>query len=118
MVFICLAPDGFRLRLNAALCAEYGDRAIEHFQRALNLNREINVSRGVDDVDSVALPVTGGRSGGDGNPTLLLLRHPVHCRRTLVGLTNLVVDACIIQDSLGSGGFSGVNVGHYADITG
>ena len=117
IVFVRLTPYGFRLRLNAALCTENGYRAVEHFQRALNLHGEVNVSGGVDDIDSVAFPVGGGSSGGNGNTSLLLLRHPVHCRRALMHLADLMVDTCVIQDTLGRGGFAGVNVGHYADIT-
>ena len=118
MVFVRLAPHRFRLRLDAALGAEYGHRAVEHFQRALDLDGEVHVSGGVDDIDAVVLPITGGRGGGDRDATLLLLRHPVHCRRALVGLTDLVVDACVVQDTLGGRRLAGVNVGHYANVAG
>jgi hypothetical protein len=35
-----------------------------------------------------------------------------------VGIADLIVDASVKQDALGSGGFTGVDVGHDADITG
>ena len=37
--------------LDAFLAIEYSDGAIEHAKRALNLDREVNVTRGVNDVD-------------------------------------------------------------------
>jgi len=64
-------PNGLRLRLYTALCAEYGNRTVEYAQGTLYLNGEVNVTRGVDDVDAVILPVTGGSSGGNSNTTLL-----------------------------------------------
>jgi len=56
-VLISLAPDCLCLGLYAAHRAEHGARAIEHAQRALDLDRKVDVSRGVDDVDAVVIPV-------------------------------------------------------------
>ena len=53
LVFLSLTPNGLRLRLNAALCAENRYGTIENTQGTLNLNGEVNVTRGVDDVDTV-----------------------------------------------------------------
>jgi hypothetical protein len=57
------------------------------------------VSRGVDDVDTVRLellthttPETGGRSGGDGDTTLLFLLHPVHGGGAIMNFTDLVIN--------------------------
>ncbi len=72
---------------------------------------------GVNDVDLVVLPEAGGCSRGDGNSTLLLLFHPVHGGSTVVHLTDLVSDTCVIQDSLSGGCLTGVNVRHDADVT-
>ena len=63
------------------------------------------------------LPETGGSSGSDGNTTLLLLSHPVHGGGTLVGLTQLVVDAGVEENTLGSRSLACVNVSHDADIS-
>ena len=53
LVFLSLTPNGFRLRLNAALCAENRYGTVENTQGTLNFNGEVNVARGVDDVDTV-----------------------------------------------------------------
>ena len=37
---------------------------------------------------------------------------------TLVGFANLVVDARVEQDTLGSGGLTGIDMGHDADVSG
>ena len=52
LIVVSLTPNGLRLGLNAALCAEDGHRAVQHAQGALHLDGEVNVARGVDDVDS------------------------------------------------------------------
>ena len=51
-----LAVDGDRLRLHAGDAAQHQDRAVEHAQRALDLDGEVDVARGVDDVDVVPWP--------------------------------------------------------------
>ncbi len=48
-----LAIDRVRLRLHAGDAAQHHDGAVEHAQRALDLDREVDVSGGVDDVDVV-----------------------------------------------------------------
>ena len=72
VVVVGLTPNSLRLRLNAALCTENRDRTVEHAQRTLDLNGEVNVSGGVDDVDSVlfilmlaAFPESSCRSRGN-----------------------------------------------------
>ncbi len=124
MIVISLTPHGLGLRLHAALGAHHGDRAVQHTQRTLHLHSEVHVTRGVDDVDTRlgelvlgALPVTGGSGGGDGDTTLLLLFHPVHGSGSLVRLADLIVDARVVQNTLGRGGLACINVGHDADIS-
>src|SRR5690606_11540419 len=99
-VLVGLAPDGFGLRLDTGDRVEDGDGAVEDAQRTLDLDREVDVTRGVDDVDPVALPLTGGGGGGDGDPPLLLLLHPVHGGGTLMGFTDLVGSAGVVEDAL------------------
>ena len=53
MVVVGLTPNRLGLRLNAALGAHDGHRAVEHAQGTLHLDREVNVARGVDDVDAM-----------------------------------------------------------------
>src|SRR6185503_13936595 len=63
-----------------------------------------------------AVPLAGGGRGGDGDPPLLLLLHPVHGRRALVHLADLVRAARVVQDALGRGRLTGIDVGHDADV--
>src|SRR5262249_9097546 len=120
IVFVGLPPDGLRLRLNAGDRVEYGDRAVEHTQTALDLDGEIHVSGRVDDVDSVLfavpLPETGRRGRSDGDAALLFLRHPVHGRGPFVHLADFVRDARVVKDAFGSRRLTGVNVRHDPDV--
>jgi len=56
---------------------------------------------GVDDVDLVFVPKTGGGGGGDGDAALLLLFHPVHLSRAVVNFADLVFLAGVEEDALG-----------------
>ena len=125
LVLVSLMPNGLRLRLYAALCAEYGYGTVQNAQGALYLYGKVNVARGVDDVDTMlrelmsrAGPVAGGSCGGDGDTTLLLLLHPVHGSGTVMGIADLMVYTGVIQNTLGGSGLTGVDVRHDADISG
>ena len=131
LVLVSLTPDGLRLRLDTALGSQNGHRTVQHAQGTLNLNGEVHVARGVDDVDAVTVllecnrillglrvaPVAGGSSGSDGDTTLLLLNHPVHGSAAIMNFADLVVDTGVVQNTLGSRSLAGINVGHNADIS-
>ena len=131
VILVGLTPHGLRLGLHAALGAQNSHRAVQHAQGTLHLNGEVHVARGVDDVDPMAVlleshrivlgfgmaPITGGGSRSDGDATLLLLRHPVHGSCTIMGLADLVVNARIVQNTLGGGGFACVDMSHDTDIS-
>ena len=72
---------------------------------------------GIDNVYSMALPIGCCRSRSDCNTSLLLLLHVVHGCISIVSITNLMNFTAIVQNSLSSGGLSGVDVSHYADIS-
>ena len=116
VVLVGLSPDLLGLGLDALLAVENGDRAIEHAQAALHLDGEVNVSRGVDDVDLVVIPEARGGGGGDGDTPLLLLLHPVHGGGAVVHLTDLVAHTGVVEDALGSRRLAGIDVRHDADI--
>ena len=130
MVGIRLSPDILRLGLNTALCVEDTDSAVQDAERSLNLDREIDVSGRIDDVNAVFLrtrldlisllqgPMAGRRGRRDCNAALSLLLHVVHRGGTFVGLTDLVVDACVVEDALGQCRFSGIDMRHDSDISG
>ena len=116
VVAVGLTPDGLGLRLDAGDRVEHGDRAVQHAERPLDLDGEVDVARRVDDVDPVALPLAGGGRRGDRDAPLALLRHPVHHRRALVHLADLVGPARVVEDPLGRRGLAGVDVRHDPDV--
>ncbi len=123
LVLVRLPPHGFRLRLHAADRVVHHARAVEHAHRALDLDREVDVARRVDDVDPVLgiaavhpLPEAGGRGRRDRDAALALLLHPVHDGRAVVHLAHLVRDARVEKDAFGGRGLAGINVGTDADV--
>ena len=76
-VFSSLAPNCFRLSLNTHLTIKDHNRAIEDTERTLNFSCEVDVTRGIDNVNLVALPIGSHGSGGNSNTTFLFLLHPV-----------------------------------------
>ena len=116
VVLVRLPPDVLGLRLHAGDTVVDRDRAVEHAQRPLDLDREVDVAGRVDDLDDVALPLALGGGGGDGDAALLLLLHPVHDGGALVDLTDLVGDAGVEQDPLGRRRLAGIDVRHDADV--
>ena len=118
VVLVGLAPDRLGLGLDAGDAVEHRDGAVEHAQRALDLDGEVDVAGRVDDVDAVVVPEAGGGGRRDGDAALLLLHHPVHGGAALVDLTDLVVLAGVVEDALGRRGLARVDVGHDADVAG
>ena len=130
VVCVCLTPYIFRLRLNTALGAEYANRTVQYTQGTLNLYGEVHVSRSINDIDPVLqgirlrlavlfqCPVTGGGSGSDRDTSLLLLLHPVHCRSTFMSITDLVVYAGIVENTLCQRSLAGIDMSHDTNISG
>ena len=112
-----LTPDGLGLRLDTGDGVEDGDGAVEDAQAALDLGREVDVARGVDDLDDMVLPEAGGGRRGDGDAALLLLDHPVHGGGAVVDLADLVGLARVVENALGGRRLAGVDMGHDADVT-
>ncbi|CCJ99810.1 hypothetical protein BN130_2534 [Cronobacter malonaticus 507] len=123
-VFVSLTPYGFRLRLNTTNCAVNHYRTVKDTHGTFYFDGEVNVPRGVDDVDTVRFillshtrPECGSRSGGNGNTTLLLLFHPVHSCGAVMNFTDFVVYTGVEQNTFGSSGFTGVDVRTDTDVT-
>ena len=122
-VLVGLTPNGLRLRLDAADGAEDGYGAVEYAEAALDLDREIDVTRRIDDVDAVlgqglihAPPETGRGGRRDRDAALLLLLHPVHDRSTVVNLADLVGDTRVEKDTFSRRRLAGIDVRHDANI--
>ena len=116
VVLVGLTPHGLGLGLNALLAVEHGDGAVEDAQRALNLNGEVNVTGGVDDVDLVTVPERGDGGGRNRDAAFLFLFHPVGRRGAIVRLADLVVDARVEQDAFRHGRLAGIDVSHDANV--
>ena len=106
------------LRLYAGDRVEQRDSTVEHAQRTLHLDGEVDVAGRVDDVDAVVVPLARGRGGRDRDPTLLLLLHPVHRRGAFVHLAELVGLAGVVEDALGRRRLARINMGHDPDVSG
>mmetsp|Transcript_11152 Transcript_11152/g.14697 ORF Transcript_11152/g.14697 Transcript_11152/m.14697 type:complete len:536 (-) Transcript_11152:66-1673(-) len=128
LVAVSLTPHGFGLGFNTGVGVQNTDCTVENRQRTLNFDGEVNVAGGVDDVQTVlrsvsgltifgAFPESGGRSRGDGDAAFLLLLHPVHGGCTIVHLTDVVGFTSVIQDTLGTGGFTCIDVRHNTEVT-
>ena len=125
-VALHLLVDGDRLALHALARVEHEDRAVEHAQRALHLDGEVDVAGGVDDVDVVvrelilrSVPDAVGRGGLDRDALLALEIHRVHLGADAVlaaHLVNLVDSTRVEQDALGERRLARVDVGGDADV--
>ncbi len=99
-VAVRLAPHRLALGLHTLDTGEDDDGAVEHAQAALDLGGEVDVSRGVDQVDLVLVPQKGRRRGRDRDPPLSLVDAKVHRRFTVVHLADLVGQAGVVQEAL------------------
>ncbi len=116
VILLGLAPHRLGLRLDAGNAVEARDRAVEHAQRTLDFDREVDVAGRVDDVDAVIVPEARRGSRRDRDPALLLLLHPVHRRGALMDLADLVGLAGVVEDTLGRRRLAGIDVRHDADV--
>ena len=121
MVLVGLAPDGFRLRLDTGIGVEQRNGAVEHAQRALDLDGEVDVAGRVDDVEAAhlavaTLPEGRGRGRRDGDAALLLLLHPVHGGGAVMDFADLVRLARVIEHALGGRRLAGVDMRHDAEV--
>src|SRR4051812_4797581 len=119
-IFVGLAPDGFRLRLDSRHRVKHGYAAVEHSQGPLHLDSEIDVTWRIDDVDqerfAIALPTGRRSSRSDGDAALALLLHPVHGGSAFVDAANFVRNSGIEQDAFGRGRLARIDVRHDADV--
>ena len=63
-----------------------------------------------------AFPEGGGRGRRNRNTALLLLFHPVHGGGAIMHFANLMIDACVKQDSFGRCGFPCVDMCRDTDV--
>ena len=111
-----LPPDRFGLGLHAGNGAKDAHRAVEHPKRALHFDGEVDMARGVDDIDLMVFPGAGGAGRSDGDAAFLLLGHEIHGGGAVMNLAHAMDAAGKIEDALGERGLAGVDVGDDADI--
>ena len=121
VVLVGLPPDGLTLGLDALDGREDDDGAVEDPERALDLGGEVDVARGVDDVDGDRLavevvPAAGDGGGDDGDAALALLLEVVGGRAPLVDVAHPVDLAGVEEDALGGRRLAGVDVRDDADV--
>ncbi len=116
-----LAPHGFRLRLHAVHGREHGHGTVEHAQRALDLDGEVDVAGCVDQGQLVQrqiawrpLCVHGGRT--DGDATFALDRREVGGRVAVMHFADAVDLAGLPQKAFGKRRFASVDVGNDAEV--
>ena len=120
-ILVALTPDGLGLRLDALVAVEHAHGAVEHAQRTLDLDGEVDVTWGVDDVQAAHASVTprpeaGGRGRRDGDAALGFLLHEIHGRGAVVHFTDLVGLASVIKDPLSRRRLPSINVSHDAEV--
>ena len=130
LVALGLPPDGLGLGLDAGDRIEHRDRTVEHSQRSLDLDGEVDVAGRVDQVDPMRaglgavglriawLPEAGGRDRVDRDAAALLFLVEVGVRRTVVDLADVVRAARVEQDALGRRGLARIDVRHDPDVAG
>ena len=120
MIPLHLAVDGDGLGLDAADGAQHEDGAVEDAQRPLDLDREVDVARSVDDVDFMVLPVDVGGCGCDGDSTLPLELHGVHGCTDAV-LSTYIVDCmdlvAVVENALAERSLSRVDMSTDTDVS-
>ena len=117
-IFHRLMPYSLRLGLYSALCAEYGNCSVQDAKRTLHFDREIHMTRRIDNIDTVPAPVSSRGSRSNRNPAFSLLVHVIHRRSALMGFANLMNLASVEQDTFRCRGLTGVNMRHNTDISG
>ena len=116
MIFVGLPPNRFALRLDALAGAEHHDAAIEHPQAALDLGREIDVPRRIDQVDDDIFPGKLHAGRVDRDAALGFLRIIVRGGGAHIDGAGAVLRAAAEQHPLGDGGLAGIDVGDDADV--
>jgi hypothetical protein len=114
---IGITPVGLGLGLDAPRAAEDADATIEHLERAVDLDGEIHVARGVDDIQPTTLPLTGGSSGLNGDAALRLLLHEVHGGLAVMHLTQAMDLARQLENPLGRRRLTRIHVGKNTDVS-
>ena len=115
-VLVGLPPNRFALGLDALDGTENGHTPVQHAQTSFDFRGKVDVTRRVNDVDRVAIPVDGGGRAGDGDAAFLFELHVVHGGPFAADLLHGMDFSRVEQDTLGERGLAGVDVGGNTDV--
>ncbi|MNL03037.1 hypothetical protein D3C87_1235620 [compost metagenome] len=115
-VLVREAPIRLGLWLHACNAVEHDHGTIEHTQRTVHFDVEVDVAGRVDQVDLRCVPADRDGRAADGDAALLLLRLEVHAGRATAHVADAMALAGIEQDAFGGGGLARVDVGNDADV--
>ena len=130
VVSVRLTPYVFRLRLYSTLCTKDAYCAVKYTEWTLNFHRKVNVSRRINNIDTVFQctrlrfafflfrPVTCRSGWCDCNSSLLLLFHPVHGSSSFMSITNFIINTGIIQNTFRKSRLTRIYMSHDTDIPG
>ena len=109
-----LAQHETGLRLRAFVGIHHQNNTVHHLHHTLHLRAEIRVSRGVNDVNGVIVPVDGRVLGLDSDTLLTLQVHGIH--GALLYLLIFSVGSAGLQQLVNEGRFAMVHVGNDGEI--
>ncbi len=116
-VSIGLVPYSLGLGFYPTYSTEDNDYPIQNSQGPLHFNGKVYMSRSINDVYAMILPIAGSSGRGDSNPPLLFLVHPVHSGRTLIYLPHPVNPTCVVENPLSGSGLACIYMGCKSDIS-
>ena len=112
-----VAPVRFGLRFHAARAAKDADAAVQNLKGTIDFNGKVNVPRGVNDVETMIVPETGGRSRLNGDSALFFLIHEIRGGFAVMNLTCFVDFTGQFENTLRSCGLAGIYVGENTYIS-
>lgn len=112
-----LPPHGHRLRFDTGGAVQDDHRTVDCSQRLLHFHSEINVPRGIEQIDTVVLPVETDGSATDGYSSLAFLLQKIGNGGTVVYLSQSVRPTGVIQHALRGRRFTRIDVRQYAHIS-
>ena len=105
-----------RLRLDALDRGDDEDRAVEHAEDAFDLGDEVGVAGRVDEVDREVADEERGDRGPDRDAAFALEVERVGLGGAGVDAADVIDGAGGVEESLGEGGLTGVDVGEDSEI--
>ena len=110
-----LAQNETRLRLRSIVRVHHEQNAIHHLHDALDFAAKIRVTRRVDDVHAIAVPLESGVLGPNGDPFFALQIHRIH--HSLLDLLIGAEGAGLAQELVDERGLAVVDVGNDGNVT-